>query len=260
MVKYAVGVEYSGTAYCGWQRQPHCSSVQQNLESALGFVADHPLELVCAGRTDSGVHAIEQVAHFEAHVQRSERAWVLGANCRLPRDIRVKWVVPVEDEFHARFSARSRAYRYIILNAVVPSAIFHDRACWELKHLDQNVMHDCAQIIVGEHDFSSFRAAGCQSKSAHRKVHEISISRVDELVYLDVTANAFLYHMVRNLAGSLIAVGRGDRDSKWFQQVFQAGDRNLAEVTAPAAGLYLLHATYDAKFKLPNSGKKPVLF
>ncbi len=127
MMKYAIGIEYCGAAYCGWQRQSHCESVQQNLESALGFVADHPIELVCAGRTDSGVHAIEQVAHFETSAERSERAWVLGSNCRLPRDIRLKWAVPVGDDFHARFSARARAYRYIILNSSVPSAIFHDR-------------------------------------------------------------------------------------------------------------------------------------
>ena len=134
MMKYAIGVEYCGAAYCGWQRQSHCESVQQNLESALGFVANHPIELVCAGRTDSGVHAIEQVAHFETTAERSERAWVMGSNCRLPRDIRLKWAVPVADDFHARFSARSRAYRYIILNSPVPSAIFpHDRSSWEFQ-------------------------------------------------------------------------------------------------------------------------------
>jgi tRNA pseudouridine38-40 synthase len=259
-VKYALGVEYSGTAYCGWQRQTHCESVQQHLEAALGFVADHPVELVCAGRTDSGVHAIEQVAHFNANVERNERAWVLGANCRLPRDMRIKWVLPVADDFHARYSARSRAYRYIIFNSDVPSAIFHDRTSWEFRPLDHVLMHDCAQIIIGEHDFSSFRAAGCQAKSSSRNVHEVSVSRQGEMIYLDIRANAFLYHMVRNIAGSLITVGKGERDTAWFSEVFKSQDRNLADVTAPASGLYFLRAYYDEQFKLPTISKKPVLF
>ncbi len=259
-MKYALGVEYSGTAYCGWQRQPHCDSVQQHLEAALGFVADHPVDLVCAGRTDSGVHAIEQVAHFTTSAERSERAWMLGANCRLPRDIRIKWVLPVSDEFHARYSARSRAYRYIILNAEVPSAIFHDRTSWEFRSLDHELMHDCAQMFIGEHDFSSFRAVGCQSKSASRCVHEVSVTRRGQLLYLDIRANAFLYHMVRNLAGTLIAVGKGERDKAWCSEVFQARNRDLAEVTAPAAGLYFLQAFYEKQFKLPNVTQKPVLF
>lgn len=259
-MKFALGVEYSGTAYCGWQRQPHCDSVQQQLETALGFVADHPIELVCAGRTDSGVHAIEQVAHFSASVERSERSWVLGANCRLPRDIRIKWVQPVIDDFHARYSARARAYRYIILNSAVPSAIFNDRTCWEFRSLDHDLMHDCAQMFVGEHDFSSFRAVGCQSKSASRQVHEVSVTRRDQLLYLDIRANAFLYHMVRNIAGTLISVGKGDRDKEWCAEVFKARDRNLAEITAPAAGLYFLQAFYEEQFKLPTVSQKPVLF
>ena len=259
-MKYALGVEYSGTAYCGWQRQPHCESVQQHLAAALGFVADHPVDLVCAGRTDSGVHAIEQVAHFSTDAQRSERAWTLGANCRLPHDIRIKWVLPVSDDFHARYSASSRAYRYIILNADVPSAIFHDRTSWEFRPLDHDLMHDCAQMFVGEHDFSSFRAVGCQSRSASRNVHEVSVTRRGQLLYLDIRANAFLYHMVRNIAGTLISVGKGERDKAWCAEVFQARNRDLAEVTAPAAGLYFLQAFYEKNFKPPNLGQKPVLF
>jgi tRNA pseudouridine38-40 synthase len=260
MMKYAIGIEYCGAAYCGWQRQPHCESVQQNLESALGFVADHPIELVCAGRTDAGVHAIEQVAHFETSAERSERAWVLGSNCRLLRDIRLKWAVPVVDDFHARFSARARSYRYIILNSPVPSAIFHDRSSWEFQALDQTAMQDCAQILLGEHDFSSFRAAGCQAKSSSRNVHEISVIRQGDMIFLDISANAFLYHMVRNIAGSLIAVGKGDRDPGWFADVFEARDRSVAEKTAAAAGLYFLQASYEEQYKLPTMAKKPVLF
>lgn len=259
-MKYALGVEYSGAAYCGWQRQSHCESIQQNLEAALGFVANHPVNLVCAGRTDAGVHAVEQVAHFETSASRSQRAWVLGANCRLPRDIRLLWVVPVPDDFHARFSARARAYRYIILNADVPSGLFHDRCSWEYQPLDHEAMHECAQVLLGEHDFSAFRAAGCQAKSASRNLHEISIIRQNQLLYLDIKANAFLYHMVRNIAGSLIAVGKGERDSDWFAEVFATRDRNLADVTAPAAGLYFLQAWYEPQFKLPKMARKPLLF
>jgi len=260
MMKYAIGVEYCGAAYCGWQRQSHCDSIQQNVEAALGFVANHPIELVCAGRTDTGVHAIEQVAHFETTAERSERAWVMGSNCRLPPDIRLKWAVLVADDFHARFSTRSRAYRYIILNSSVPSAIFHNRSSWEFQPLDQTAMHDCAQILLGEHDFSSFRAAGCQAKSSSRYIHEISISRQGEMIFLDIRANAFLYHMVRNIAGSLVAVGKGERDAAWFAEVFQARDRKLADKTATAAGLYFLQASYDTQYKLPIMAKYPVLF
>ena len=259
-VKFAVGVEYRGSAYCGWQRQPHCDSVQQNLEQALSFVADHAIELVCAGRTDSGVHAVEQVAHFDSNAERSERAWVLGANCRLPRDIRIKWVVPVTDDFHARFRAQARAYRYLIFNNTVPSALFHDLSAWEFRNLDHDKMHESAQVLLGEHDFSSFRAVGCQAKSASRNVLDISVSRRGELVMLDIKANAFLYHMVRNIAGSLMSIGRGEHDIDWFSGLLDARNRNLAAATAPASGLYFAYACYESQFKLPISDKKPVLF
>ena len=259
-VRYALGVEYRGTAYCGWQRQPHCDSVQQNLESALTFVADHSLELVCAGRTDTGVHAVEQIAHFESTAERSERAWVLGANCRLPRDIRIKWVRLVEGDFHARFGARARSYRYVIFNQAVPSALFHDLSAWEFRSLDHLAMHNSAQMLLGEHDFSSFRAAGCQAKSASRSVHEIRVSREGDLVFLDIKANAFLYHMVRNIAGSLLVVGTGEQDIDWFARIFNARDRDLAAATAPAAGLYFLRAHYEDRYKLPTAVRKPVLF
>jgi tRNA pseudouridine38-40 synthase len=259
-VKFAVGVEYRGSAYCGWQRQLHCDSVQQNLEQALSFVADHAIELVCAGRTDSGVHAVEQVAHFDSIAIRSERAWVLGANCRLPRDIRIKWVMAVSDDFHARFGARARAYRYLILNAAVPSALFHDLSAWEYKHLDHDKMHEGAQVLLGEHDFSSFRAAGCQAKSVHRNVLEISVSRRAELVVLDIRANAFLYHMVRNIAGSLMSLGRGERNIEWLTDLLLARNRNLAAPTAPAAGLYFVNASYESQHNLPIGTQKPVLF
>lgn len=259
MIRYAVGIEYAGTDYSGWQKQDHASSVQQHLENAIGFVANHPVQLVCAGRTDAGVHAIEQVAHFETTAQRDNRAWLLGSNCRLPRDIRLKWVTPVEDEFHARFSALARSYRYIILNSDVPGALLHGKVSWEFRSLDAERMHQTAQILVGEHDFSAFRAAGCQAKSSSRNIHQINLSRQGDLIYLDIKANAFLYHMVRNIAGSLMAVGRGDRSREWFAEVFMGKDRKRADVTASAAGLYFLRAYYPDQFKLPIEGKKPVL-
>ena len=259
-MKYALGVEYRGSRYCGWQRQPHCESIQQHLETALGFVADHTVELVCAGRTDTGVHALEQVAHFESDSQRSERAWLMGANCRLPRDIRIKWVMPVADEFHARFEARARSYRYLIHNEVVASALFHDLCAWEFRPLDHEAMHRCAQLLLGEHDFSSFRAVGCQAKSSRRNVHQVSVKRRGGMVVLDIEANAFLYHMVRNIAGSLMAVGKGELDSDGFADIFESGDRNRAAPTAAAAGLYFVQVRYDDRYKLPIGDKKPVLF
>ena len=260
MTRYALGVEYTGAAYCGWQRQPHCPSVQQHLETALGFVADRPVELVCAGRTDAGVHAVEQVAHFDTDVDRDERAWVLGGNCRLPPDIRIKWVRAVDADFHARFSAIARSYRYVILNTPVASGLFHDRCCWEFRPLDHEAMNDCARLLLGEHDFSSFRAVGCQARSSRREVQEIGVTREDDFVYLDIKANAFLYHMVRNIAGSLSAVGKGEQSRRWFAEVFAARDRERADVTAPAQGLYFVRAWYPDRIGLPGETRKPVLF
>ena len=258
--KYALGIEYNGSAYCGWQQQKHCISVQAHLQEAIGFVANHPIQLTCAGRTDAGVHAIEQIAHFESTAQRDNRAWVLGSNCRLPRDIRVKWVTEIDESFHARFSAVARSYRYIILNSPVPSGLFHDRCSWEYRKLDHEHMHQCAQLLIGEHDFSAFRAVGCQAKSASRHVQEVNIHRHGELIYFDIKANAFLYHMVRNIAGSLMAVGKGDQSIDWFAHVFASKDRNQADITAPAAGLYLVRAYYPDQYKLPIQAQKPVLF
>jgi tRNA pseudouridine38-40 synthase len=258
--RYAIGIEYSGTAYCGWQRQKHSVSVQQTIEKAIGFVANHPVSTVCAGRTDTGVHAVEQIAHFESPSIRSERAWLLGTNTRLPGDIRIKWVKPVSHDFSARFSAEAREYRYIILNTPIAGAIFHHLASWEHRRLDHQIMNECAQLLVGEHDFGAFRGAGCQSMTSHRNVHSVAVSRRGDLVFLDIKANAFLYHMVRNIAGSLISVGKGDQNVGWFSSVFKSADRTQAEVTAPAAGLYFYRAFYAEQFKLPIAGQKPVLF
>lgn len=260
MAIYAIGIEYSGSGYSGWQRQKHSRSIQEQLENALGYVADHAVKLVCAGRTDTGVHAVEQVAHFETHAIRNSRSWVLGANCQIARDIRIKWAVQVDNGFHARFSAIARSYRYIILNSVVASALFHGKVNWQHTPLDHVIMDRAAQNLLGEHDFSAFRAAGCQSRSCNRNIHQISVTRQGDMVFLDIKANAFLYHMVRNIAGSLIEVGKGAKSQQWFTQVFEAKNRMQAAMTAPAEGLYMVRVYYPTQFKLPSQAKKPILF
>ena len=260
MIKFAAGIEYAGTAYSGWQRQKHASSIQQHVEEAIGFVANQGVQLVCAGRTDAGVHAIEQVIHFESSAERDNRSWILGANSRLPRDIRIKWLKPVEPDFHARFSATARSYRYIISNTAIPSALFRHHAGWDYRPLNAKLMHNAAQVLLGEHDFSAFRAVGCQAKSAIRSVYEIQVERQGELLYFDIKANAFLYHMVRNIVGSLISVGHGQQTANWFVDVFEGRDRNQASATAAATGLYFLRAHYPDRFELPYEGSKPLLY
>lgn len=258
--KFALGIEYDGSAYCGWQRQAHSPSVQEHVEKAVSFVADHEIELVCAGRTDTGVHACQQVAHFESNVIRDDRAWMLGSNCKLPRDVRILWVQQVEKEFHARFSAVARSYRYIILNDHSPTALFNDKVCWQHQQLDDDKMHFAAQQLVGEHDFSAFRAAGCQAKSPVREIQFINVVRKGNLIFIDIKANAFLHHMVRNISGSLMAIGKGEYPVDWLLEVLNGRDRRQAAMTAPAAGLYFLQPYYSEQFKLPNLVRTPELF
>ena len=260
MNKWVLGIEYDGSAYCGWQRQTHSPSVQQELEQALSFVAAKPVKLFCAGRTDTAVHACEQIAHLETDVLRSERSWVLGANTRLPHDIRILWIHPVEDDFHARFSAIARSYRYIIQNSAVPSALFHNKVCWEHRYLDDIKMHAAAQQLIGQHDFSAFRASGCQAKSPVRKVEYLNVTRSGEMIYLDIKANAFLHHMVRNIAGSLMTIGSGVQPAQWLGQVLEKRDRKLAARTAPSSGLYFVQAFYPDNFELQQTERRPILF
>jgi tRNA pseudouridine38-40 synthase len=251
-VRVAVGVEYDGTDYCGWQRQSHSPSVQAPLEAALSSVADHEVTVHCAGRTDTGVHAHEQVVHFDTTAKRSERSWVLGSNTRLPNDIAVLWAREVPVDFHARFAAVARTYRYSIYNRWVRPALWARQTAWVLQPLDAERMHLAAQCLVGEHDFSSFRAAGCQARQPVRCVDAISVYRSGELVVIEVTANGFLHHMVRNIAGSLIAIGRGDQSVSWMTQVLEARQRRFAGVTAPASGLVFWQAHYPDIFELPR--------
>lgn len=257
-MRIALGIEYDGTAYNGWQRQRTGTGVQELLEQALSQVADEPVAVVCAGRTDTGVHATGQVVHFDASNERSERGWLLGANTNMPDDIAVTWARPVSDEFHARFSALSRSYRYVILNCLVRSALNRHRAWWVYQRLDAERMHAAAQSIIGKHDFSAFRAAGCQASTATREITSISVIRDGDKIYLDVTANAFLQHMVRNITGTLVAIGAGDQPVESMAEILDSRDRKQGGVAAPPHGLTLVSVTYPDEFQLPKKVNMPV--
>jgi tRNA pseudouridine38-40 synthase len=251
IARLAIGIEYDGTAYNGWQRQRTGLGVQERLEHALSEVANEPVEVTCAGRTDAGVHASGQVAHFDTGSERSERGWLLGANTHLPDDICVTWVKPVADEFHARFSATARRYQYRILNRLVRSALDRRRAWWVHRDLDDRRMHQAAQALLGEHDFSAFRAAGCQASNAVREVTDIGVARDGDWVLLDITANAFLQHMVRNVTGTLVAIGSGDEEIDWAATVLAGRDRTAAGMAAPPHGLTLVQVFYPDSFGIP---------
>jgi len=252
-MRIAVGVEYDGTAYAGWQSQATADSIQAQVERALGEVANHPVDVTCAGRTDAGVHALGQVAHFDTTAVRSSRGWVLGANTHLPDDIALNWAVTVPAEFHARYSAAARSYRYVILNRPTRSALARLRACLVHRALDAQAMHSAAQWLVGEHDFTSFRSAECQSRTPVRRVDSIRVVRDGEFVIIDVTANAFLHHMVRNFAGALLSVGLGEAAPEWIRELVGLRDRTRAGVTAPPQGLYLRTIEYPASLGLPGA-------
>ncbi len=258
-MRIALGIEYDGNRFSGWQRQPHASSVQASVEQALSRVADHPVEVVCAGRTDAGVHATAQVVHFDSAAPRSMRSWILGVNSNLPPEVCITWAQPVADDFHARFCAIGRQYRYIILNRMVRPALLRGRVAWEHRALDVARMAAAGRALLGEHDFSSFRALACQAHHPVREIYTLSLTRSGDFIYLDVAANAFLHHMVRNIAGTLMAVGRGDQPVEWVEQVLQARDRAVGGVTAPAGGLYLVQVRYRAPFDIPQTPVLPHL-
>lgn len=243
-MRRVLGIEYDGTAFSGWQSQHGARTVQGVLERAVSEVADHPVKLICAGRTDAGVHAVEQVVHFDSGQQRPERAWTMGVNSNLPGDVSVVWVRPAPAGFHARFSACSRSYRFWIFNSPLRSALLRHRAWWVRRPLDLAPMREAADALLGEHDFSAFRAAECQAKSAVRTISHISVAREGALIRFDVSANAFLHHMVRNIVGTLVVVGRGDAGPEWVEQVLRGADRRHAGPTAAACGLYLMRVEY----------------
>ncbi|MEX0900586.1 MAG: tRNA pseudouridine(38-40) synthase TruA [Gammaproteobacteria bacterium] len=251
-MRIALGLEYNGTPFAGWQDQPDQPTVQGALERALSRVADHPVQVQCAGRTDAGVHATAQVVHFDSDAARSQWSWVLGANANLPRAVSVNWARAVPDDFHARFSARSRSYRYVLLNRPTRAGLDADRVAWLHRPLDADAMHRAAQQLLGEHDFSAFRAQGCQAKTPVRTLHRLDVMRAGDTVTFEVRANAFLHHMVRNLVGSLCQVGGGERDADWLRAVLDGRDRTQAAATAAAAGLYLVAVEYPGHYELPE--------
>ncbi|MEJ7746344.1 MAG: tRNA pseudouridine(38-40) synthase TruA [Luteimonas sp.] len=251
-MRYALGVEYDGSGFMGWQRLDREPTVQSAVERALSFVADVPIKVTCAGRTDAGVHAACQVVHFDTQARRDPRGWSLGTTSRLPDSVCVLWCVPVADDFHARFSARARRYRYRILNRPVRLAFARQYLSWERRPLDAAAMHAAAQALVGMHDFSAFRTVHCQAPHARRDLQDIRIERVGDEVVIDVQANAFLHHMVRNIVGSLLEVGRGDRPQAWIAELLAGRDRSLAGATAPSQGLVFLGPRYPAEWGLPT--------
>ncbi len=268
MHRWVAGIEYNGALFKGWQKQKHHPgpSVQGSLEFALSKVANHPVDVVCAGRTDAGVHASAQVVHFDTIAIRNERSWKLGVNTQLPDGICLNWVMPApskvghENPFHARFSAVARRYRYFILNKPVKPGLMHDQATWWRNSLDAQKMNEAAQALVGEHDFTSFRARDCQANHARRTMKDISVKRFNEWVIIEVCANAFLYHMVRNIAGVLLPIGEGKKPVSWCADVLRAKDRTKAGVTAPGEGLYFVDVEYPEFPELPIENDGPYFY
>jgi tRNA pseudouridine38-40 synthase len=255
MPRIALGIEYDGSAYAGWQQQAHARSVQAELERALAEVAGHAVSLTAAGRTDAGVHALQQVAHFDTTASRPEHAWALGGTAASADDVTVLWARKVPEQFHARHAALSRTYLYRILNRRMRPALDRLRVSWVRRPLDAAAMQRAAQCLLGERDFGSFRAAQCQSATPMRRIIDIRVDRRDDLLEITVRANAFLHHMVRNIAGSLVLVGSGDRSEAWLAEVLEARDRTQAGPTAPPQGLYFAGVEYPAGFGLPCASR-----
>lgn len=251
-MRIALGIEYDGSSYCGWQSQPDGRTVQDELQRALSRIACEAVSVIAAGRTDAGVHALEQVVHFDTSADRELNAWVRGANALLPRNIAVLWAHAVPEEFHARFSAQARSYRYLLINRAVRSAIHHGKAGWFHAPLDVDRMREAAQYLLGEHDFSSFRAAECQAKSPVKNLARLEIRQQGELITLDLRADAFLHHMVRNIVGCLVYVGKGKYPPEWLKEILECRNRSRAAPTFAPDGLYLRHITYDANWTLPQ--------
>jgi len=257
-MRIALGIEYDGANYYGWQKQRDVVSVQEKLEKALSIVANHPVEVQCAGRTDAGVHGTGQVVHFDTTSVRKMAAWTMGVNTNMPKDIAVRWAKEVPDEFHARFTATARRYRYVIYNHAYRPGILAKGISHYHGELDVEKMHQAGQYLLGENDFTSFRAVHCQSRSPWRNMMHLNVTRHGHYVVIDIKANAFVHHMVRNITGSLIAVGRGEQSPEWIEWLLAAKDRKLAAATAKAEGLYLVSVDYPEAFELPVEPIGPI--
>ncbi|WXU00442.1 MAG: tRNA pseudouridine synthase A [Catillopecten margaritatus gill symbiont] len=243
--KIAMGVEYMGTDFHGWQLQKSgIRTVQQAVEAALSSVANHPVRVFCSGRTDAGVHAVEQVIHFETTANRKNKAWLFGGNVNLPADVNFTWAKQVNEDFHARFTAHARRYHYKIHNTKVRSALIDKHSLWEPRTLDIKAMQKASKYLLGEHDFSSFRGSLCQAKSPIKTIEFIHLTQDGDNLLLDIKANAFLHHMVRNIVGTLLKIGKGERPIEWMQEVLTSKDRKEAGATAPPQGLYFIKAFY----------------
>jgi tRNA pseudouridine38-40 synthase len=255
VTRYALGIEYDGSAFMGWQRQPHPGrTVQAAVEEALAKVADHPVDVVCAGRTDTGVHASGQVIHFDTEARRDLRGWLLGTNSNLPPDVAAGWIKDMPEDFHARFKATARQYRYLILNRGTRPALARSELTWVYRPLEVEPMQAAAGNLIGKHDFSAFRSVDCQAKQPVRTLRRLDVRREGERIIVDVVADGFLHHMVRNIIGVLLEVGQGRRAPEWSREVLEGRDRALGGVTAPAYGLTLVAVEYPAEFAVPVSG------
>ena len=257
MQRVALGLEYDGSAFCGWQTQPQRCAVQDKLEAALAQLAGRPIATVCAGRTDAGVHALAQVVHFDTAVPRPLSAWVRGSNALLPPQAAVTWARIVAADFHARYSARERSYRYVLLNRAVRPAADRGRVGWFHLTLEEERMRDAAGMLIGEHDFSAFRSSECQARSPVRELRRLDIERRGDYLLIDFTANAYLHHMVRNIVGALVYVGSGKHPPDWIGEVLRSRDRARAAPTFDAAGLYLARVVYDEVWGLPAASRTP---
>ncbi|MDB5888176.1 MAG: pseudouridine synthase [Rhodocyclales bacterium] len=255
MPRIVLCIEYDGSNFEGWQSQPHGRTVQDALQTAVGEIAGHEIALACAGRTDTGVHATAQMAHFDTDADRPLSAWVRGVNAHLPENICVRWAQEVDESFHARFSAYARRYRYVLLNRPVRPAILAGKVGWQHAPLSLPAMQDAARILLGEHDFSAFRAAQCQAKSPVRILSTASVTRMGDLIVFDFEANGFLHHMIRNLVGALIFIGKGEAATSWMSELLLMKDRQLAPPTFSPAGLYLCGISYPDRWHLPGEGR-----
>ena len=251
-----LGVQYDGRPWRGWQTQPSGGTVQDTLEEALKRFALQDISTTCAGRTDAGVHALEQVVHFDTDLDREMFSWVRGVNAFLPPSVAVRWACQMQgntqDEFHARFSATARTYHYVIYNHPVRSPLLAGRAGWVFRPLQVEPMQAAARYLLGTHDFSSFRAAECQSRTPVKTLHDVRIERQGDIIVVTLTANAFLHHMVRNIVGSLVVIGSGNQSPAWMKEILDSRDRSRAAPTFMPDGLYLAKITYDAKWRLPQ--------